>query len=72
MIPAVTVEGALQELKAPFSKYILGTEQVSLKACGGRVLAEPVVAQMNYPPFRRSAMDGLAIAFERSSRRDRC
>ena len=64
MIPAVTVEGALQELKAPFSKYILGTEQVSLKACGGRVLAEPVVAQMNYPPFRRSAMDGIAVAFQ--------
>ena len=64
MIPAVTVEGALQELKAPFSKYILETEQVSLNGCRDRVLAEPVVAQMNYPPFRRSAMDGIAVAFQ--------
>ena len=64
MIPAVTVEGALQDLKAPFSKYVLGTEQVSLVACSDRVLAEPVLAQMNYPPFRRSAMDGIAVAFQ--------
>ena len=28
------------------------------------MLAEPVVAQMNYPPFRRSAMDGIAVAFQ--------
>jgi molybdopterin molybdotransferase len=36
-------------------------EQVDLDAALGRVLAQAVVADMNVPPFNRSAMDGYAF-----------
>ena len=36
-------------------------ETVSLADAGGRVLAEPVLADRDYPPFRRSARDGFAV-----------
>jgi len=39
----------------------LGTESVALAASLGRVLAEPVVASRDQPPFDASAMDGWAI-----------
>lgn len=38
-------------------------ERVALPDCVGRVLAEPVVAAMNLPPFNNSAVDGYAVAF---------
>src|SRR5215475_12630387 len=36
-----------------------GTEQ--LLASAGRVLAEPVVADREFPPFRRAMRDGYAV-----------
>ena len=36
-------------------------EAESLLACGGRVLAEAVVADRDQPPFHRSARDGFAV-----------
>jgi molybdopterin molybdotransferase len=39
----------------------LGYEQVPLEAAVGRVLAEPVLADMDSPPYRKSLMDGYAI-----------
>jgi molybdopterin molybdotransferase len=39
----------------------LGTERVPLASALGRVLAEPVVAAHDVPPFANSAMDGYAI-----------
>lgn len=39
----------------------LGTERVPLAAADGRVLAEPVVAQVRSPPADVSAMDGYAV-----------
>src|SRR5262245_48374403 len=36
-------------------------ERLALKAALGRVLAEDVVADMDVPPFRRSAVDGFAV-----------
>lgn len=36
-------------------------EVASLLACGGRVLAEAVVADRDQPPFHRSARDGFAV-----------
>lgn len=39
----------------------LGTQRVSLADAVGRVLAEPVMAQMDSPPFTASAMDGYAV-----------
>ncbi len=36
-------------------------EQVPVPDCAGRVLAEPVVSDRDYPPFPRSARDGYAV-----------
>jgi molybdenum cofactor synthesis domain-containing protein len=40
------------------------TERVGLLEATGRVLAEPVVANMSVPPFPRAAMDGYAVIAE--------
>jgi molybdopterin molybdotransferase len=37
------------------------TEQVELDTCGGRMLAESIVADRDLPPFNRAQMDGYAI-----------
>jgi molybdopterin molybdotransferase len=39
----------------------MGTESVPLADAAGRVLAEEIVADRDYPPFARSARDGFAI-----------
>ncbi len=39
----------------------LGIESVPLNQAAGRVLAAPVTAQRNQPPFDASAMDGYAV-----------
>ena len=39
----------------------LGTEQVPLAAAAGRILAEPIRAQVDSPPATVSAMDGYAV-----------
>src|SRR5689334_789863 len=38
-----------------------GTESVCLADAAGRVLAETVAADRDYPPFPRSARDGYAL-----------
>ena len=38
----------------------LGTESVSIQECVGRILAEDVIADIDFPPFDKSAMDGYA------------
>ena len=40
------------------------TQKVSLRSCIGRILAENIVADRDFPPFNRVAMDGIAVAFE--------
>ena len=37
------------------------TERVSLRSAAGRVLAEPITAGGDVPPFARAAMDGYAV-----------
>jgi molybdopterin molybdotransferase len=39
----------------------LPTEQVPALECAGRILAEEITADRDYPPFPRSARDGFAI-----------
>ena len=39
----------------------MGTEEVALAEAAGRVLAAPVVARRDQPPFRASVMDGYAV-----------
>jgi molybdopterin molybdotransferase len=41
-----------------------GSERLPLAEAAGRVLAEPVVAEVNVPGFIRSAMDGYAVRSE--------
>lgn len=40
---------------------VLSTETVELEVALGRVLAEEVLADRDYPPFNRAAMDGYAF-----------
>lgn len=40
---------------------VLGTEEVLLSDCLGRVLAEDVCSDLEMPPFDRSMMDGYAV-----------
>lgn len=61
----ITVDEALGhifELVTP-----LGTETVPLREAAGRVLAAPVTAARNQPPFAASIMDGYAIATAEAS-----
>ena len=55
----ILVEEALETVLALVSP--LGAETVPLREAGGRVLAEPVVAARDQPPFAASAMDGYAV-----------
>lgn len=41
-----------------------GIETVTIHQAAGRVLAEVIKADRDFPPFNRVAMDGIAIAFE--------
>lgn len=41
--------------------HILGVEEVPLEESYGRVLAEPIIAEHDVPPFNRSPYDGFAI-----------
>ncbi len=45
------------------SVKITDTEQVKFDNCLGRVLAEDIVADRDFPPFDRVMMDGIAIRF---------
>jgi len=38
-----------------------GTEKITLEAADGRVLAEQIRADRDYPPFNRATMDGYAL-----------
>jgi molybdenum cofactor synthesis domain-containing protein len=55
---------ALEEAKALIDAAvgpIARTERVSLDEADGRVLAAPIVAAADVPPFARAAMDGYAV-----------
>jgi molybdopterin molybdotransferase len=41
-----------------------GTEEILLDGAFGRVLAEPIRADRDYPPFPRATMDGYALRYE--------
>ncbi len=55
----ISVEDALSIILSKISAVDI--ELVSLSQSFGRVLAKPVVSQVNVPPFANSAMDGYAI-----------
>ncbi len=41
----------------------LGTERVPLLESTGRILAEPIVADRDFPPFNRATKDGIALRY---------
>lgn len=61
MIRMASVEQALALIAEHGAARRLGLETVALAASIGRVLAEPVTAQVNQPPADVSAMDGYAV-----------
>ncbi len=66
----VSVEEGLQLMESPFidSEYRVEVESVSIGQAYGRVLGATALAKMNYPPFRKSAMDGIAIRYTPDTR----
>ncbi len=58
----ITVNTALYKV---LEKQIsLVEELVDLEQAQGRVLAEDILADRDFPPFDRVAMDGIALSFE--------
>jgi len=53
----------IAEARAAVAAHVrpLGTERVAVAAARGRLLAEPVVAAHDVPPFANAAMDGFAV-----------
>ncbi|HMQ46215.1 MAG TPA: molybdopterin molybdotransferase MoeA [Saprospiraceae bacterium] len=41
-----------------------GTVSLPFEQCLGRILAEPILADRDFPPFDRVTMDGIGIAFK--------
>jgi molybdopterin molybdotransferase len=58
----ISVEKATQIVLESTSNF--GDETVLLRQAPGRVLREDLVADRDFPPFDRVAMDGIAIRFE--------
>lgn len=50
----------VRELLLAYVKPI-GTKEVDLEKCGGRILGQTLIAQNNVPPFHRSPYDGYAF-----------
>ena len=55
----LSVEEALEQILSRVDR--LGSERVELLASLGRVLAEPITARFNIPPWPNSSMDGYAL-----------
>lgn len=65
----ISVTQALQIISAQVKPFI--TEEIPLLQSTGRILAQPIVADRDFPPFHRATMDGIAIssqAFEEGAR----
>lgn len=61
MKPLLSVEKATEII---LNQHIdFGTELVSINTALGRTIAEPIVADRDFPPFDRVTMDGIAVDF---------
>jgi molybdopterin molybdotransferase len=56
------VHDAEQILLAHLGNF--GETTVPLSEALGRILAEPLIADRDFPPFNRVAMDGFAVSFD--------
>ncbi|PLX14933.1 MAG: molybdopterin molybdenumtransferase MoeA, partial [Marinilabiliales bacterium] len=57
----ILLEKALEIIREATNEIILETEIVEVDKSNGRVLAEDIVSDMDFPSFDKSAMDGYAI-----------
>lgn len=55
----ISVTAAIQQIAACRTSW--GTERIPLEQAVGRVLATPIMANQDYPPFNRSLREGFAI-----------
>ncbi|WP_137179771.1 molybdopterin biosynthesis protein [Roseomonas sp. AR75] len=60
-LTVVTADEAMQRLRAAFRFARLPAETVPLAFALGRVVAAPIAAACDAPPFDRSAVDGFAL-----------
>lgn len=51
----------IQEVGTALTGRLLATEELETLAAAGRILAENILADRDYPPFPRSARDGFAV-----------
>jgi molybdopterin molybdotransferase len=58
----ISVEKAYNLILARIQRY--GSEKIDLEESLGRVLANPIYADRDYPPFNRATMDGIAISYD--------
>jgi len=58
---ALMTTAAALEMLVDRTATVVGRETVGLRAAAGRVLAENVVAPIDVPPHRNSAVDGYAV-----------
>src|SRR6185436_11279585 len=57
--PLISVEDAWADLATQVEPS--PTRSKPLRECAGLILAAPVIAQNDYPPFDKALMDGFAI-----------
>src|SRR5690606_25891625 len=57
----ISVDQALSLVTAQRRDF--GVEALALRQCGGRMLAEDVFADRDFPPYDRVMMDGIAIRY---------
>lgn len=58
----LTVEEATEKIFQHLAQW--GATSVPLAEAWGRILAEPLLADRDFPPFTRVSMDGIAIDFQ--------
>lgn len=63
MLPSHQAEALILE-NVPLPDRPADIEELQLTAAAGRVLAEPVVSQLDFPHWDNSAMDGYAVRYE--------
>ena len=57
----ITFQEAYQKVLAHATN--LGKEEVSLLHSMGRILAAPILADRDFPPFNRATKDGIAVQY---------